>query len=63
MISYEIFKIFKNNFINYGQKFAFPILEEKVVLICTVEKITPINVKSRLSYGIIEDYDAVEIIC
>jgi len=63
IISDAIFKLFKNNVINHAQKFAFPIFDDKCVLICTVEKITPINVKSRLSYGVIESLDSVDIIC
>ena len=63
LISDEIYKIFKSNVINYGQKFAFPIWNEKCILICYVEKITPINVKSRLPYGVLESLEASDIIC
>ena len=38
-------------------------MEDKVVLICIVQNITPINVTSRLPYGVFEDFNNVEIIC
>ena len=62
-IATAIFNVFKNGVVNTGQKFAFPMFEEKVVLICSVDKITPINVKSTLTYGILQDLDTVDIIC
>lgn len=62
-IGEAIYNVFKKNVINKGQKFAFPMFNEQVVLICTIDKITPINIKSKLNYGVLESLDTIDIIC
>lgn len=53
MIHEHVVKCFQNRFINQRERFALPIYDGKCILICHVDKITPINVKSQQSYGII----------
>jgi len=62
MIAETITKSFKNRFINRQERFALPIYNGACILICYVDKITPINVKSTSTFGIIED-DQTDIIC
>ena len=63
MITEVVAKNFKNRFINTYERFAMPIYEGKCVLICYVDKITPIGVKSTQSYGLIEGDDQTDIMC
>lgn len=63
MIGEAIFQVFRDNAINEGHIFALSIFSEKVVLICTVDKITPFNVSSKLSYGVMESLDTIDIVC
>jgi len=63
LISQHIYDLFKKNMVNAGQKFAFPMFDGQVVLICLVQKITPINMKSKLTYGMLESLDAVDVVC
>ena len=61
MISEQISENFKNRFINVKEKFACPLYEGKCILICYVDKITPINVKSNFTYGIIQSAEDTDI--
>jgi hypothetical protein len=61
MIAEEITKAFKNRFINRSEKFAIPVYGGACILICHVDKITPIEVKQTQSFGIIEEQ--TDIIC
>lgn len=54
MVQKEVARIFKNRFINQRERFALPLYDGQLILIIYVEKVTPINVKSRLTYGVIE---------
>jgi hypothetical protein len=63
MIAQHVINIFKNRFINNREKFAMPIYDGKCILICHVEKITPVDIKSSQSYGIIPSSMDVEICC
>jgi vesicle-fusing ATPase len=40
-----------------------PIYNSQCILICTVDKVTPINVKSSKSYGTIQTLEEVDICC
>ena len=62
-ICIEIVNSFKNRFINSKERFAIPIFEGNCILLCYVEKITPVNIKSNLSYGIIQSIDDTDICC
>ena len=45
-IATEVLRLYKNRFINAKERFAMRIYDGKCILIITIDKITPINVKS-----------------
>lgn len=63
MVIQEIQRQFKNKFINQKESFVIQLYDKKCIMFAYVEKITPINVKSTLSYGIIEDDDQTDVMC
>ena len=63
MIQSEVVKSFKNRFINTKERFALPIYDGKCILICYVDKVTPINLKSTQPFGIIESDENIDITC
>lgn len=63
MIHDHVVKCFANRFINHKERFALPIYDGKCILICQVDKITPISVKSQQSFGIIQSSLEVDICC
>jgi len=62
IIAEAINKVFKNRFINKSERFAIPIFNGSCILICHVEKITPIDVKSVQSFGTIDE-EQTDIVC
>lgn len=63
MISDLVVKSFQNRFINNKEKFALPIYDGACILICTVDKIVPVDIKSSQSFGIIQSSIDVDVCC
>lgn len=53
-LSRIVLEFFKNKYVNVNEKFAITLYESSLILICYVEKITPIDIKSNYTYGIVE---------
>ena len=44
MLAQELVKLFRNRFINAKEQFALPLYDSKLIVLCTIDKITPFNV-------------------
>ena len=53
--------MFANKFINNREKFAIQLYDGKIILFCYIEKLTPINVKSAQSFGLIQENGDTDI--
>ena len=61
----EIIKKYKEKMINQREQFPLPMYDGKCILICTIDKVVPINVRSRQSFGVLElaDDSETDLVC
>ena len=57
LIAQAICNFYKEKFTNAYEKFAISLFDDAIILIATIEKITPIDIKSSLPYGLIQAED------
>ena len=61
MISQAVATLYKSRFINTKEKFACQLYGGKVIMICSIDKVTPLKIESKQTFGMIQSDDETDI--